>query len=455
MYNEFSFSNNPFRQYANEPSGNEFAPSAYESSVEEYRILNNSNVYKILPLLAPYLEVNDVFACATVNKKFKTLTDIIIWEHPNFKKLSHIHDELYMFNRFLKHLPSISTDTLKKIQALDLSDIEESLYEQVKPNFFELITQFCENLESLNLSHANYFNRKSLPRDEFWQLPQLTRIDLSYCSQVNDDMIVTIARGCRNLESVRLDHLPRHKGKGLACIASDCDKLTSVSVRHNTSLEDQALIALGKFCHIRLATLDITGCKKITPVGFEVLARYAAHLKHLSLAQTSCQLQDLRKFTCISRKTIFLDISLCKKFEKERHALAEWIWNTEFQKLDELILDSSVLKAIFKISQIQLIDVPLHVRQVRHLTVANLPEHTPLAYFHTLLKVFPLLTNITFKRAYFETDFMLGTYRTPSPEDEEYITDTSVQMFNNRQSQTIAKMVHERENDIDCSPTNW
>lgn len=473
MYNAYSFSasnsNNPFFNYRDDSSEND---SEYESSIEENKMsaeeflavqlhgdynkkLKNTNIYKILPFLAPYIRTNDAFACATVNKKFNTLAHAIIWENPNFKELSHIHDELYMFNKFLEYLPLARKDTLNQIKTIDVSNIEQSLYEQVKPNFFQLITQYCENLESLNLSKADYFNRKSLPRNEYWQLPHLTRLDLSHCSQMNDDLIVIIARGARNLEYVRLDHLPRHKGKGLACIAAECDKLKSVSVRHNTLLEDQALIALGKFRHIRLEELDITGCKKITSVGFEVLARYAAHLKRLSLAQTSCRLSDLRKFVCISRRTTFLDISSCKKFEAERHALAEWIWNTEFHELEELVMDSSVLKAIFKISQIQLIDVLLHVRQVRQLTVTNLPEHTPLAYFHTLLEVFPLVKYVIFKRAYFETDFMLGTYRTPSPEDEEYITDMSLQTFNGRQSRTIAKMIHERENDIDCSPMNW
>lgn len=480
-YTDITFSRSSY--YADSIVDNESVCSedssseSYESSIEEYKIsveeyhaslLNAQSIFKnlrrkhkklyqVLPILQPYLSVQDVFACGHVNQKFNMVVSKLLWEAPNFHKVSHIHDSLYMLNRFLSYLPTIRPETLAQIHRIDISNMEVSLYEHVNPDFFRLFVKYChQGLATLNMANVQFFTHKSLPKtNEIWQLPQLTTLDLSHCDQVNDDMIVSIARGCRRLIHVRLDRLTRHKGKGLAALAAECDHLQSVSIRYNTALEDQALVALGKFRHIRLKELDITGCRRITPVGLEVLGKYAAHLTYLSLAQTSCRLEDLKKFVCISRRTQLLDISACKQLAKQQQALAEWIWQSEFHHLKHLAMDTATATAIVKISQTQLIDVLLHVRQVTRLTLANLPEHTPLSYLYELLMVFPNLEYITFKRAYFETDFMLGTYRTPSPEDEECITDVTLDRFNGDQAYVIASMIHEREDDIDCNPMNW
>lgn len=408
---------------------------------------NQSTLYKILPLVYPYLTTTDILACANVNTRFHQLSDII-WKEPDFNKFSYVHDALFMFNKFLAQVQKTRPTTLSKIQSLDLFNIQETLYDQVNPNFFRIIVQYCHNLRRLDLSNAEFLSHKSLPKD-YWSLPQVTVLNLSNCSQVNDDMIVNIARGCRQLIRVTLDNLSRLKGKGLAGLAAECDQLEYVSARFNTSMEDQALTALAKFRHIRLHSLDLTGCTKLTSVGFEILARYCAHLTSLSLSQTSCQLAELRKFICILRNTRVLDISGCKNLLKDE--IADWIWNSEFHQLKELTMDTSIANAIVHKSQIQLVDAT--IRQVTVLTLINLPERTPISYLYELLTVFPYLEHVSFKRAYFETDFMLGTYRTPSPEDEEYITDANIERFNYSQSHVHVAMIKEREDNGNL--LNW
>ncbi|GAA5806950.1 hypothetical protein MFLAVUS_000299 [Mucor flavus] len=415
-----------------------------------------SKIYRVLPHVSRYLSISDLLTFGLANKKcHRILIMDIIWQAPNFDKLSHIHDALHMFNRFLNYLPTLDANKLRSVQALDVSNLEETCYDSVNADFFRLIVTYCPQLQSLNLSNTQFFNSRSLPKMELWSLPLLSVLDLSNCSHVTDDMIVTIARGCRQLTAVKLDGLTRLKGKGVAALAAECDLLSSVSARNNTSMDDQALMALAKFRNIHLRELNVAGCTKLTSTGFEMLARYAAHLTVLCVAKTMCRLPELRKFICINRRTKTLDISGCKNLGQEQQELAKWFCKTEFQQLQDVVMDAATANAIVDFSRTQLVDVYHHIRQIKALRLVGLPQHTPFLYLNRLMHIFPQLKSITFERDYFESDFMLGSYRAPSPDMHEYITDDSLRMFNLRQSCVVASMVHQRESDIDCNLTNW
>lgn len=414
----------------------------------------HKNFYAVLPFVSNYLSTKDLLACGFADKKSYQIAVLdIIWKNPNFNRLSHIHDALYMFNKFLRNLPVIDSSKSVLIQKLDISNLEETLYDCVAPDFFCTITRYCQGLKTLKFSNVQFFNCKSLPK--YWNLPQLISLDLSNCFQITDTMILNIARSCRQLIQVKLDGLTRLKGSGLAGLAAECDQLKFVTVRNNTSLEDQGLVALAKFRHIHLAELDITGCKKLTSIAFEMLARYAAHLTNFSIAQTACRLTELRKFSCIQRYTQILDISSCKNLSTEQQELANWLWNTDFQQLKEITMDTVTANVMVDLSRTKLINTHRHSNQVTHLTLVNLQERTPFSYLHGLLLMFPKVKSIIFERAYFETDFMLGTYRVPSPDKKKYITDVSLQEFDISQSQVSISMIHQRENDVACNLINW
>ncbi|CAO0795401.1 unnamed protein product [Mucor circinelloides] len=420
--------------------------------IKQHYTEKSSKFYKVFPILLPYIHYTDVPTCALLNSSYNLLVENEIWTNPRFDKAAYIHDALYVFNNFLSHLPNIRASTASRIHQLDLQSIEESLYDRVNPKFLQIIVQYCTHLKSLNLERAEFFKAKSLPSD-LWTVPHLTYLNISYCPHVNDEMIVVIARSCRQLVQVKLDGLVKHKGQGLAGLAAECDQLSSVSVKFNTLMEDQAIIALAKFRHIRLLELDITGCTKLTSTGFTMLARYAAHLRNLSVAQTQCKLDDIHKFSCIHRFTETLDISRLKQINHTR--LAKWVWESSYQQLRALTMDAMTATALVKLSQQPPHLLDTSVREVTHLNLMDLPEHTPMSYLHQLTNLFPHLTNVTFIRAYFESDFLHGMYRTPSPEDERSITDARLNEFNKSQRRITATVIREREDNIDCSLLNW
>lgn len=440
-------SNNPFRQLIVLDS-------------QEHKL------YKIFHLLHPYLSITDIISVSLLNSRFQQLANDIIWSEPDFKRLAYIHDSLYMFNKFLTH---INSHTGQRVKRVNVAKMEESLYERVNASFFKTLVTHCSHLTHLDVSYTHFFQQQSLPEE--WSLPYLTYLNVSYCPQVNDAMLVKLARGCRaQLRQVRLDGLTKHKGQGLACFAAECDRLTSVSVRYNTAMTDDALLALAKFRHVKLMELDLTGCNKLTDVGFDVLARYCAHLQYISLAQTACELAQIKKMQrCLTQFTKSLDVSDLKRCKADK--LAAWMWESAmvFGQLVDVTIEMTVAIELVKQkhsreeeNQLPLVDTTTHkdkneegFKTVKRLVLTNLQEHTPWSYFEKLLSLFPQVYYVTFKRAYFESDFMLGVYRTPSPEAEDSITDFKLQSFNHSQSKVIATVVREREDNLDCSLLNW
>ncbi|KAI8640073.1 hypothetical protein BD408DRAFT_420425 [Parasitella parasitica] len=421
--------------------------------IKQHYAVKSSKFYRAFPFVLSYIHYSDMPTCALLNSSFSNLAKDEIWNDPKFDDAAYTHNALYVFNKFLSQLPTIQTSsTVSRIHKLDLRSIQENLYDRVNPEFLRIIAQYCVNLTALNFEKVEFLNVKSLPKDP-WALPLLTHLNLSYCPHVNDDMIVTIARSCRQLVQVKLDGLIQHKGKGLAGLAVECDQLSSVSAKFNTTMEDQAIIALAKFRHIRLLELDLTGCTKLTSTGLTILARYAAHLTNLSVAQTNCKLEELTKFSCIQRFTETLDISGLKQINDD--LLADWILQSSCQQLKNFTMEASNAIALVKLSQQPPYLLDTSIRQVTELKLMNLPEHTPMSYLNQLTNLFPCLTDITFVRAYFESDFMHGMYRTPSPEDESYITDAQLAKFNKSQRQVTATVIREREDNVDCSLLNW
>ncbi|CAO3699930.1 unnamed protein product [Rhizopus stolonifer] len=319
-----------------------------QADYNPFRRLNKKTLLTVFSYIIPHLSRQDIITCNLINSSFYQLTCDTIWSQPRFDE-TYIHNELYMFNRFLSSLPSLSSSTLAKIKTLDLSSIQETLYERVNPDFFRLLVKHCPHLCSLNLSHGSYFSKQSLPTS--WSLPQLTLINLSDCSHVTDDLLVTMARSCRQLSTVLLDQLPQLQGHGLAALAAECD-LDRVQVAHNRSMKDEGLVALAKFRHIHLRHLDLTGCTSLTPLGLKCLARFCIHLQKFSMA--GCRLDESLPLVC--KRMVSLDLSRGPKIK----------WGT-LSCLESLSIDFQ-----------ELLNHPLEMPKLCRLTLTSCPDKIPV-----------------------------------------------------------------------------
>ncbi|KAI9485847.1 MAG: hypothetical protein EXX96DRAFT_546714 [Benjaminiella poitrasii] len=452
-------------------------PYTINRIIHQYTLQKQSKFYKVFPLIKYNLEPNDLLTCALLNSSFNEIVSDIIWKEPNFDKFAYIHNSLYIFNKFLSRLHSLRKSTASKIIKIDLSKIEESLYDRVNPHFFKLLVQYCsEGLQLLDLSNAEYFTSRSLSFTQSMILPNVAYLNLSYCPNVNDDMLIEIARLCPQLKQVRLDGLIKHKGRGLAALAAKCEQLESVSVQDNTFLQDEAVVALAKLRHIRLIELDLKGCTKVTSVGFDFLARYAAHLKYLSLSQTSVKLEQLNNLACLNdyRHTVqSLDVSSIKHCSHQE--LAAWICNT-FKPLSSVIkscpFDTSLLNLTMDMDTVKaLIDMSeknkyrdlstsnIKLPEVKCLTLVNLSDKINVNYLYKISTLFPDVNHLIFTRPYFEADdLLLESYSNDKPfsnEENEFITESILRQFNLKQNKVLATITHGTEHKKRYNFVQW
>ncbi|KAI8147940.1 hypothetical protein BJV82DRAFT_507134, partial [Fennellomyces sp. T-0311] len=224
--------------------------------------------------------------CALVSRHFNNVCNKRMWRAPSFRD-GYLYGALHLFNRFIDLLPHVRPQVGQLVTQLNLSEIEESLYENVRPHFFEYLIRYTPNLQILNLSKTSFFSTSSLSNIPRNALPHLRALDLSFCDHISDELLVALAPALPRLQYLRLDSLGTGAGggeRGLAAFADVCDELSSVSVRYNSTITDGSLTALAKFGKIRVKEVDLTGCDNVNDIGMAAMARFNINIQYLSLA---------------------------------------------------------------------------------------------------------------------------------------------------------------------------
>ncbi|KAI9258236.1 hypothetical protein BY458DRAFT_424207, partial [Sporodiniella umbellata] len=311
---------------------NEAYPEAYHNPFQNLR---KSLFISTFKYLVPYLSIKDIVACSLINKSVHSYTCDLLWKRPSFRQPSYTHNELYIFNKFIKSLPVTRKVVLGKIEYLDLSGIQETLYERVDVGFFQAIVNYCPNIIHIDFSYGSYLTKSTLFPANLWRLSQLNTLILSHCSNVTDDMLVILARSCPRLSALALNHIPRLSGKGLAAFASECDSLDTVDVSDNRSMGDEGLVALAKFRHIHLRHLNLKGCTSVTMDGIHSIARYCVHLQSFSLAD--CPLEGFIPLGF--KRIVLLDLSRGPRSE----TVLSWLSNASLDSLVSLSVDFEAL----------------------------------------------------------------------------------------------------------------
>ncbi|KAI9482529.1 hypothetical protein BDB00DRAFT_775404, partial [Zychaea mexicana] len=247
------------------------------------------------PCIVQHLDSKTLAQCALVSRHFNTVCNKRLWRVPTFHD-GYLYSSLHLFNRFIDLLPHVRPiEVGQLVTHLNLSELEESLYENVRPYFFDYLIRYTPNLQILNMSKTNFFSVSSLSYSKnnsketaWWCLPHLRALDLSFCDYISDDLLVALAPALPKLQHLRLDSLGTGAGvggeRGLAAFADHCDELASVSVRYNETINDGSLMALAKFGKIRVKEVDLTGCAYVTDTGLASMARFNINMQYLSLA---------------------------------------------------------------------------------------------------------------------------------------------------------------------------
>ena len=145
----------------------------------------------------------------------------------------------------------------------------------------------CSKLTSLNLSNSDVKDEELIP---LVQALDLTRLDLSWCTNLSDKALSTVVKRCRRLTTLSLrgcrqltdswltDFSPFFLGKHIA--------LTSIDLTECDNITDKGLSSIVNSCP-NLSVLDLRLCRQITDIGMDAIARSCKHLTSLNLGD--CQ----------------------------------------------------------------------------------------------------------------------------------------------------------------------
>jgi hypothetical protein len=157
--------------------------------------------------------------------------------------------------------------------------------------YLDLLSSEAEEpLTSLNLPWCNRITDAGLVAVA--QQPLLSRIktiNLAYCSSIGDEGVAALAKTCPSL--VRLDLTYTAVGdRGIgALVQYSTRSLERLSVEQCHRITDEGIQTLARgFKRGRLSHLNVGGLKKVSNVGFQILATHLKGLRMLSLSGCDC-----------------------------------------------------------------------------------------------------------------------------------------------------------------------
>ncbi|KAL0091574.1 hypothetical protein J3Q64DRAFT_1635769, partial [Phycomyces blakesleeanus] len=238
----------------------------------------------VFNLTVLYLDTHTIVQCNRINHSAYRKTLPLIWSKPRFDK-GLVGDALSVFHRFLDTLPLVRIATIQNIETLDLSVIEESLYDHVRPDFWLLLVRYIPNLKTLCLRGASFLSCDTFQGlEQYWKWPGVETLDISYCDHMNQAILMQLADALPALRSIVLDGLKCQISRGVDALSDRCDKLETISLKSCPTLSDNCLVSLAKFRKHHLRSLDLSGCRQITNKGLMLTAKYNIKLHTLLLA---------------------------------------------------------------------------------------------------------------------------------------------------------------------------
>ncbi|CDS05007.1 hypothetical protein LRAMOSA07537 [Lichtheimia ramosa] len=402
----------------------------------------------------PHLDTGSLAQCAKVNRHFNRECNKAIWRAPSFQD-GYLYNPLRLLNRFIDLLPVLRPETQALVTVLDLSHIEESLYESVRPHFFDALTRYTPNLQVLKMVKTSFLTLSSVRGTG--RLEYLRALDLSYCEHISDDLLVELAPRVPRLAYLRLDSLGSDAGgeRGLAAFADHCDSLESVSIRYNDTITNGALTALAKFGKIHVKEVDLTGCAYVTPIGLAAMARFNINLQYLSLAKTACDVNHAIAFLTgrSARYLRHLDLGFCASLDDPMAAdrIASVLWNEAERpapSLECLAISLSVAKAMLGRGPCPC--------PILFLVVHGLHQDTPMQLLTALLASFPSARQIAFTRDEPEDEYMSFYSDVPDPStSRHYINQDTIKQFNLCQNNVLVTLTNDREKIDGLTMHHW
>ncbi|XP_076877799.1 F-box and leucine-rich repeat protein 13 isoform X2 [Brachyhypopomus gauderio] len=237
------------------------------------------------------LGVGELLKCSRVCGAWKALAQTCsLWSRINISaERQRITDEAVV--RILqKHRPFITQLNMSGCGTLhhasfrciseckNLQDLNLSECTNINDDIMWIILEACPSLLTLNLSYTNV-------TDSTWRAMSrncmtLQSLSLAYCRRFTDKglQVLTTGRGCHGLTHLDLSGCTQISVDGFRHIAKSCSLLQHIVCDDMTTLSDACIQALASKCH-SLAVISVLDTPYLSDTAFEAIAEVASLTK--------------------------------------------------------------------------------------------------------------------------------------------------------------------------------
>ncbi|KAG0214095.1 Dynein regulatory complex subunit 6 [Mortierella sp. NVP41] len=375
---------------------------------------------------------------ALVNHECYTTTMPVLWSSPRLDN-SLVYTPLQCMQSILASMESRSLrpETRLMIDSLDLSQVQETLYNTLPDNWLYTILLHAPMLHKLCLS-GKTTTSPFVQSQAFRKLSQsnlihtgLEHLDLSDCTDVREPVLKSLANHFPNLVSLNLCRTSGVSDTALALIVDKCQYLETVNISYCRQVTDLGLFSVAKFCRRNLRVLHLTGNLKMTNASLLAVAKHCPHIEKLFLSEcsriTDSALEWIAR-SCSSTSLKELELHRCDKIMFGLPLLE--LLSSKCRVLERLTLTYKQINS--RRDDLKLVmEAFRDFHSLHTIDIYEMPEHSPALFFWDLAFQGSRgnLRAINLYRGSFMTDYILGNYAS-APEYDQNISDQTVRKFN-------------------------
>lgn len=281
---------------------------------------------------------------------------------------------------------------LCSLQSLDLSYCRK-----LTDKGLSAVAEGCQDLRSLHLAGC-----KSVTDGTLQALSKnchnLEELGLQGCTSISDSGVIDLVNGCQNIKFLDLNKCSNIGDIGISSVSKSCSSsLKTLKLLDCYKVGDKSILSLAKFCK-NLETLIIGGCRDISDES----------IKHLA-ASCKSSLKNLRMDWClnISDSSLSFILSQCRNLEALDIGCCEEVTDAAFQDLGEVELSLKVLKVNCpKVTVVGIGNVLEKCASLEYIDVRSCPHVTQASCEEAGLQ-FPQCCKVNFAGCLFEPDVLL------------------------------------------------
>ncbi|KAF9990712.1 Transcription factor COE1 [Mortierella antarctica] len=393
---------------------------------------------------------------ALVNHECYQVVQPVLWTDPRLDN-SFVFTPLQCMQSILASMRSgaLQPASREMILYLDMSLVEETLYSPLPDNWLLILLQNAPNLHTLCLSGKKTAS-PFVQSQTFRKLasanmihPGMENLDLSDCTDVREPTLKSLATFFPNLISLNLSRTSGVTDTAIALIVDKCQYLETINLSYCRQLTDLGLFSVAKFCRRNLRVLHLTGNLKMTNASLLAVAKHCPQIEKLYLGECS-QITDSAvewiARSCSSTSLRELELHRCDKVMFGL-ALLELL-ASKCQVLERITLTYKQINS--RRDDLKLVmEAFRDFHRLHTIDIFEVPEHSPALFFWDLAFQGSRgqLKTINLYRGSFATDYILGNYAVAF-EHDQHITDHTVRKFNEMRNGVHKAVVNLYVDDI-------